>query len=82
MEIVISEWPHRGEIKKPEDFDTETGYQNYLEKHNQFLIFQERLKDYEKYLEIKKQIREKRNENQVLLEPDNGEDERFKSGKD
>ena len=82
MQIVVSEWPHRGIPMTPEQFDSELAYLNYMEKHLQYLNFQERLKDYERYLELKKQVRLKRNETQILLEPDKGEDERFKSGQD
>jgi len=49
------------------------------EKRIRLANFKERLKEYEKYLSIKKEVRVKRNEDQVLLEPNSGEDERFKS---
>jgi hypothetical protein len=80
MEIVVNEWTDRSEVKTREDFTSDAGYNNYLEKHLRYINFQERLKEYEKYVEIKRQIRLKRNETQPLLEPDKGEDERFKSG--
>lgn len=77
MEIVVNEWTDRAKIKTREDFNTDSAYKIYLDKHEQYLLFQERLKDYEKYLSIKKDIRAKRFESQVLLEPKN--EEKFKS---
>lgn len=79
LEIVVNEWTDRAKEKSREDFSSEVSYQIYLDKHLQYLNFQERLKEYEKYLAIKQDIRKQRNETQVLLEPDKGEDERFKS---
>lgn len=79
MEIVVNEWTDRSEVKTREDFSSDTAFQEYQEKHLRYINFQERLKDYERYLAIKQEIRKKRNETQVLLEPDQGEDERFKS---
>lgn len=79
LEIVVNEWTDRAKIKTREDFNTDSAYQTYKEKHDQYVNFEERLKEYEKYLAIKQDIRKQRNEAQVLLEPDKGEDERFKS---
>lgn len=79
LEIVVNEWEDRS-VKRPrEEFPSELAYSVYLEKHYRYINFQQRLKEYEKYLAIKKQIREKRYETQTLLEPLNREDERFKS---
>lgn len=77
MEIVVNEWTDRAKVKTREDFSSDSAYKTYKEKHEQYLLFQERLKDYEKYLSIKKDIRAKRFESQVLLEPKN--EEKFKS---
>jgi len=74
MQIVVSEYPDRAEVRPREEFGSDVSYEEYLQKHNQYLNFQERLKEYDKYLELKRFIREKRNETQVLLEPDPGED--------
>ncbi len=82
MEIVVNEWTDRSEVKTREDFDSDAMFQDYMEKHIRYINFQERLKEYDRYLELKKEIRLKRNETQTLLEPDKGEDERFKSGQD
>ena len=79
MEIVVNEWTDRAKIKTREDFTSDSSYQTYLEKHLQYINFQERLQEYDKYLEIKQEIRKKRYETQVLLEHDKGENERFKS---
>jgi len=79
LEIVVNEWTDRAKVKTREDFTSDVSYNIYKEKHLQYLNFQERLKEYERYMSLKQEIRKKRNETQVLLEPDKGEDERFKS---
>lgn len=79
MEIVVNEWTDRAKVKTREDFTSDVSYNIYKEKHQQYLNFQEMLKEYDKYMTLKQEIRKKRNETQVLLEPDKGEDERFKS---
>lgn len=79
MEIVVNEWTDRAAVKTREDFSSDVSFQNYLDRHLQYINFQERLQEYEKYLSIKQEIRKKRYETQVLLEPNQGEDGRFKS---
>ena len=79
MEIFIKEYPHFGENLTREDFPSDASYENHAEKHQMYINFQQRLKEYEKYLEIKSKIRKKRYESQTLLEPVNREGERFKS---
>lgn len=79
MEIVVNEWTDRS-VKRPrEDFPSDLAYNVYLEKHYRYINFQERLREYDKYLDIKKQVREKRYATQTLLEPTKGEEQRFKS---
>lgn len=78
MEIRVQEWSDKA-VKPREYFSEEVFYNIYLDRLALCEIFKERLKDYEKYLEIKKKVREKRYETQVLLEPQQGEDEKFKS---
>lgn len=82
MEIIVNEYPDRGLIKTREEFESDGSFQEYLDKKRQYDIFVERLKDYEEYLKMKREVRAKRNETQTLLQPDNRETERFKSGKD
>lgn len=79
LDIVINEWTERGKVRTRSEFPSDLAYGIYLEKHLQYLNFQQRLLEYDKYLLLKKQIREKRYATQVLLEPNKGEDERFKS---
>ncbi len=79
LDIVVNEWTDRAKPRSRDEFPSDLAYGIFLEKHLQYLNFQERLKEYDKYLELKKQIREKRYETQVLLRPSDGEDERFKS---
>lgn len=82
MEIIVNEYPERGLTKTRDDFDTDSGYNEYLDKKRQYDIFTERLLDYDEYLKMKKDVREARNKTQVLLEPNKREGERFKSGQD
>ncbi len=79
MDIVVNEWTDRAKVKTREDFTSDVSYNIYLEKHTQYKMFQERLKEYEEYLSIKAEVRKKRYESQTLLERDKGEDIRFKS---
>lgn len=66
MEIVVSEFTEF-EDRPREEFDTDYGYNSYLERKIRYNVFVERLKDYEKYLVIRKEVREKRNEQSYLL---------------
>lgn len=79
MELVVTEFLDRAVEKTREDFSSEVSYLIYLERHLQYKNFQQRLIEYEEYLEIKRDVRQKRNETQVLLKPDTGEDERYQS---
>lgn len=58
-----------------DEYTSELTIREWEEKRKRYFNFIERLKEYDKYLEIKKDIRLKRNETQVLLEPNKGEDE-------
>jgi hypothetical protein len=58
-----------------DEYTSEQTLKDWEEKKKRYLNFIERLKEYEKYLEIKKEIRLKRNETQVLLQPNKGEDD-------
>lgn len=71
MEIYVSEFtePIHDQYTSQQTLD------DWVEKRKRYMNFIERLKEYEKYLQIKKEISEKRNESQVLLEPDKGKDE-------
>lgn len=75
MEIVVNEWTDRSQPKSREEFDSDLAFENYRKKHLRYINFQQRLKDYERYLALKKEIRLIRNETQVLLQPPNREDE-------
>lgn len=79
MEIIISEFPERGLVLPREDFPSDDAYSTYIDRHKQYMNFLERMKEYEKYLAIKTKIRKKRYESQTLLQPTEGQDERFKS---
>ena len=74
MDIVIEEYPHMIKERSREEFTSEIDYNNYLNKKEMYLNFQERLKEYDEYISIRRQVRIKRNENSILLEPDKGED--------
>ena len=79
MEILISEWPEREKVRTREEFGSDSGYDQYMEKHRLFKVFKERLVEYEQYLTQKAEVRKKRNETQTLVEGDKGENIRFKS---
>lgn len=77
--IVVNEWTERAQVRIRDEFPSDMAYIGYLDKHLQYINFQERLKDYDRYITIKKQIREKRYETQIPVEPNNWEGQRFKS---
>jgi hypothetical protein len=79
MEIIVKDYPERDKERVREDYSNAVDYQQYLYKKEIYNNFVERLKEYDEYLSIKKQVREKRYETQVLLEPGEGEDIRHKS---
>lgn len=79
MEIVVNEWTDRAKVKTREDFSSEASYLSYLEKHTQYMNFKERLEEYDRYLQLKQEIRQKRHETQILLSPQDDSDEKFKS---
>jgi hypothetical protein len=70
MEIVVNEYVDN----IIDEFTPPSTAIDYKERKERCDMFKERLKEYEEYLVIKKQIRLKRNETQTLLEPDKGED--------
>lgn len=74
MEILVGYYPPDFSRKK-EDFPSEQSILKWENKVEIYNLFTERLKDYEKYTELRNQIRQKRNETQVLLRPLNGEDQ-------
>lgn len=82
MDIVVSEYPDRGLVKTRDEFESDLSFQEYLDKKKQYDIFVARLKEYDEYLKMKKEIRAIRNETQTLLQPVDRSSERFKSGKD
>lgn len=79
MDIVVSQWSDRGLERDRSEFESEVMWNQYREKKVQYDTFVERLKDYDEYLSIKKEVNTKRRETQVLLQPREGQDERFKS---
>ena len=79
MEIVVTQWTDRRLLRLRHEFDSEASWNTYIEKKIQYEIFEKRLKDYEKYLALKNEIKMKRRETQVLLQPNQGENERFTS---
>lgn len=79
MDIVVTQWTDRGLVRTREEFESDGSYNEYLEKHNQYNLFKERLKEYDRYLILKEETNKKRRETQVLLQPNQGENERFKS---
>ena len=78
LDIVVNEWTDRAEVKTREDFPSNMAYAAYLDKHLQYINFKERLEEYERYLSIKKEVREQRYKTQTLLAPTDTTD-KFKS---
>lgn len=66
-----------GEFTEPthDEYTCQQTLDEWVEKRKRYNNFVQRLKEYDKYLEVKKEIREKRHEGQILLEPDKREDE-------
>lgn len=71
MEIITTHYPPNME-KNPESEYGIMKQENKIELYN---LFKERLKEYETYITIRNEIRQKRRETQTLLEPSNREDE-------
>lgn len=74
MEIMLSLFPDYYEIEGYNDFPSEDALKNFTNKQELYKIFKERLKDYEKYLELKRFIREERNKTEPLILPKPDED--------
>lgn len=73
MEIVLEHYPIEGN-KKPDELSPQASIFKYENKEEIQNIFKERLKDYEVFLKIKKEIRLKRNETQrPIIPPEKGE---------
>lgn len=68
MEIVIKYFPPDFE-KKPEDFKHPLSLLEYENKMEIYQLFQERLKEYDVYIEERTKTRKKRYETQTLLTP-------------
>lgn len=71
MDIVVEEY------REPlvDEFTSIQSLLEFKERRERYEMFKERLKEYNEYLTIKKQVRLKRNETQVLLRPNKGEDQ-------
>lgn len=73
MKLVVesSFFNYQKEFVEGEYFLSTIAKENRREMYD---VFVNRLKDYERYTELRKQVREIRNESQVLLEPSFGKD--------
>ncbi len=60
--------------KNPEDFDHPLALLKHENKKEIYDIFVERLKEYDKYIELRNEIRKKRYETQELIKPPNEEE--------
>jgi hypothetical protein len=78
MEIIVNNHP-REELKPREEYPSEYSYLEHKEKRERYELFSERLKEYNEYISIKREIQKKRNEAKVLLETNKEEDQSFKS---
>lgn len=79
MQIVIDTCAHRIIEKARDTFVSDKMYEEYLEKKEQYLNFVDRLKDYEEYTEIKKEVKKKRIEAEILPKPNKGKDDSSES---
>lgn len=73
MQIIVDLFPPNFE-KKPEDFESDYGITQYENKVELYKLFKDRLLEYDKYIEIRNNIREIRRKTQVLLQPNKDED--------
>ena len=74
LEIFLSHFPPNWE-KTEEDFSHPMQFIKNENKKEIYLLFQERLKEYEEYVALKNEIRIKRNERAQLLRPTKREDD-------
>lgn len=72
MQIIVDEFPPDF-TKTVEDFTSQLSLFKYENKKEIYEIFVQRLKEYEEYILLRDEIREKRYANQKLLEPPNRE---------
>lgn len=77
MEIVVNEWTDRSIIVPQEETQSDSSYQEYLEKHHRYINFKERLVEYEKYISVRTEVRKVRHLTQFIIPPKN--EEKFKS---
>lgn len=71
MDIIVDIFPPNFEKT---DFESDYGILKHENKVELYNLFKDRLKDYEKYLEIRNEIRKIRRETQTLLQPLERED--------
>lgn len=71
LEVFIAEFSE----PTHDQWTSQQTIKDWEEKRKRYKNFLERLKEYDKYLAVKKEVRIKRNETAVLLEPIKGEDE-------
>jgi hypothetical protein len=72
MNILLNIFPHDYD-KNPQSFESPLELLKYENSKEIYEIFTQRMKEYEEYIELKKQIRAKRNESQTLIQPSDGE---------
>lgn len=70
MQIVVDEYAD-GIV---DQFTSPETLQLFADRRERYEMFLERLKEYEEYVSIRKDIKRKRNEDSILLEIDKGED--------
>lgn len=71
---VIDMYPPDFE-RNPEEFSSEYSFLRNENKKEMYVLFQERLKEYDSYIEERKMIRTERNKTQVLLTPKSEDNE-------
>ena len=70
MRGIVELFPPNFDLKQ-EDFNSPFGFLKHENKVEIYNIFKERLKDYDKYLEVRDAVRKKRHETQYII-PEGG----------
>lgn len=74
MRAIVEMFPPDFE-KTREDFDSPFGFLKNENKKEIYEVFKQRLEDYERYIQMRNEIRKVRYETQTLLEPLDGKDD-------
>jgi hypothetical protein len=68
MQRIMGCYPVYYEIEGYKDFESERAFLQFIDKQAFYLNFKERLKDYDEFIRVKKETKQKRNEFEKLPE--------------